>query len=208
MSKSSPHSHYKRVADDVVSLRILDSINRSKQVSQRKITNETGIASGLVHIYMKRVINKGWVKAKQVSAKRWLYYLTPEGFVEKSRLTLTYLAFTFENYSSAQRLINQVISACIANNWHNLVIAGANPLSEVAVVNIDSFEQLHLKGVIADGDIDSGLYLGKHKVYSYEQLDDFDYQKVLICDPGFLGWWCDQGRFPNAPELINLEPTV
>jgi len=43
------------------------------------------IALGLVNAYVKRSIKKGLVKVSQAPARRYAYYLTPQGFSEKSR---------------------------------------------------------------------------------------------------------------------------
>jgi len=74
VAPESPYTHYKNLADDDIAMRILEIIDQTPDVSQRKITIQTGLAAGLVHSFMRRVINKGWVRAKQVSAKRWLYF--------------------------------------------------------------------------------------------------------------------------------------
>ena len=49
-------------------------------------------------LYIKRCLKKGWIKLKTVPKKRYIYYLTPKGFIEKSKLTAEYLTSSFSLY--------------------------------------------------------------------------------------------------------------
>src|SRR3954467_14616029 len=70
--------------------------------SQRHIAAELDIALGLVNAYLKRSIKKGLVKVSQAPARRYAYYLTPQGFSEKSRLTVKYLSSSFSLFRKAK----------------------------------------------------------------------------------------------------------
>src|SRR3972149_9861076 len=71
-----------------VMLGLLESVERDGGQSQRRLASELGIALGLVNAYLKRCIKKGLVKVSEAPARRYAYYLTPQGFAEKSRLTV------------------------------------------------------------------------------------------------------------------------
>ncbi len=79
--------------------------------SQRHIAAELGIALGLVNAYLKRCIKKGWVKVNQAPARRYAYYLTPQGFTEKSRLTVDYLSSSFPFFRRAKADCADVFAA-------------------------------------------------------------------------------------------------
>ncbi|MBI4665103.1 MAG: winged helix-turn-helix transcriptional regulator [Nitrospinae bacterium] len=199
--KKSLHAHYKEVADDLVAIQILGMIENGQEISQRKITAKTGLAAGLVHSYMRKVINKGWVKARQVSPKRWLYYLTPEGFLEKSQLTLKYFSITFQNYRAAQALLKETVQTCVKNGWKRLVIAGENDLSDIAALNIYAMgDELVLTALLADIEKDTG----EHFFYHFEKLKELEFDKVLVCDAKFLEWWKKTGGAVDDPRLIHL----
>lgn len=183
-STKSLYSHYKDAADDAVALEILNIIEDSKEVSQRKITRQTGLATGLVHSYMKRIINKGWVKAKQVSAKRWLYYVTPEGFLEKSRLTIKYLSVTLENYRSTQEVINNALELCRENGWTKLVVAGTDQLAEILILNIRASNELELAGVVSE-DLNSEADIGIDPV-PFDQIHNLSYDRILASEINFI----------------------
>ena len=85
-----------------IMLGLLDSVERNGAQSQRRLAGELGIALGLVNAYLKRCVKKGLVKASQAPARRYVYYLTPQGFAEKSRLTVEFLSGSFGFFRQAR----------------------------------------------------------------------------------------------------------
>src|ERR1039458_1430078 len=86
-------------------LNLLDSVGRDGSQSQRRLAVELGIALGLVNLYLKRCIRKGFVKVSNAPAKRYAYFLTVEGFAEKSRLTLEYLTYSFSFFRQDRKSV-------------------------------------------------------------------------------------------------------
>ena len=83
-------------------LSVLTSIERDSAITQRKLAGELGIALGLANAYLRRCVRKGLVKMSQVPLNRYAYYLTPQGFAEKSRLTAEYLALSLDFFRRAR----------------------------------------------------------------------------------------------------------
>lgn len=193
----SIYTQYKSQADDVTLLRILDMVNQSPEVSQRKITVQTGLATGLVHSLMRKIINKGWVKAKKVSARRWLYYLTPEGFTEKSRLTLNYLSLTIKSFRDAQRMVVEQLETCMEKEYRSIAIAGESDLAEIAALNLNSHPTLTLSGVVGENRV--GEKLGNETILPFEAIDTLECDCVLVCDSGFLVWFTRHEREVSKP---------
>ena len=82
---------------------VLSAVESDAQVTQRKLSSELGIALGLANLYLKRCVRKGWIKIGQVPMRRYAYYLTPQGFTEKARLTGEYLSWNLEFFRRARR---------------------------------------------------------------------------------------------------------
>ena len=76
------------VEDARIVLGLLESVERDGAQSQRRIAADLGIALGLVNAYVKRCVRKGLLKVSEAPARRYVYYLTPQGFAEKSKLTV------------------------------------------------------------------------------------------------------------------------
>ena len=84
--------------EELRTLAIFNTVENRPSINQRKLARELGISLGLTNTYFQRVLKKGWVRAKQVKPRRWLYFLTPKGALEKSRLSLSYMHRTLESF--------------------------------------------------------------------------------------------------------------
>ena len=84
--------------EELRTLTLFNTVESSPDVNQRQLAQELDVSLGLTNTYFQRVLKKGWVRAKQVEARRWLYFLTPQGALEKSRLSLSYMHRTLESF--------------------------------------------------------------------------------------------------------------
>ena len=69
--------------EELRTLTLFNSVENTPEINQRQLAMELGISLGLVNTYFQRVLKKGWIRAKQVKPRRWLYFLTPKGAIEK-----------------------------------------------------------------------------------------------------------------------------
>ena len=121
-----------RKREESVTLEILEAIEAQSDVTQRHLARRTGIALGLANSYLKRCVRKGLVKIHQAPANRYLYYLTPKGFAEKSRLTAQYLSYSFKFYRRAGQSCAEVFADCGKRGWNRITLCGASDLAEIA----------------------------------------------------------------------------
>jgi DNA-binding MarR family transcriptional regulator len=115
-------------------LGLLSSVESDGERSQRRIAAELGIALGLVNAYLKRCVKKGLVKMQDAPARRYAYYLTPQGFTEKSRLTVQYLSDSFSFFRHAKADCTAVFDAVKAAGFTRLLLAGQSDLAEIAIL--------------------------------------------------------------------------
>ncbi|MGR8920297.1 MAG: winged helix-turn-helix transcriptional regulator [Gammaproteobacteria bacterium] len=130
----------KNKQDEAVTLEILDAIDSQSDLSQRHLARRLGIALGLANSYLKRCVRKGLVKIQEAPANRYLYYLTPLGFAEKSRLTAEYLSSSFEYYNRAGSTVARALRAIEVDGHHRLLFAGVSELAEIASVRAHDFD--------------------------------------------------------------------
>jgi DNA-binding MarR family transcriptional regulator len=121
--------------DPEIVLGLLSSIERNSAVTQRKLAGDLGIALGVTNAYLRRCVRKGLVKVSQVPLNRYAYYLTPQGFAEKSRLTAEYLAYSFDFFRRARRDCSEVLRECAAHEWRRVVLYGSGELAEIAALS-------------------------------------------------------------------------
>lgn len=117
-----------------IMLGLLDSVERDGEQSQRHLASELGIALGLVNAYLRRCIKKGLVKATQAPARRYVYYLTPQGFAEKSRLTVEYLSLSFGFFRQAKQDCAQLFDDARTRGLVRVALAGKSDLAEIAAI--------------------------------------------------------------------------
>lgn len=115
-------------------LGLLQSVESDGAQSQRRLSNELGIALGLVNLYIKRCIKKGLMKVTQAPAGRYSYYLTPRGFSEKSRLTVEYLSYSFSFFRQAKLDCAEIFAAARTRGMTRVVLCGLSDLAEIAAL--------------------------------------------------------------------------
>ena len=188
-----------------LTLEILQTIEQQNDVTQRHLANQLGVALGLANSYLKRCVRKGLVKIHQAPANRYLYYLTPKGFAEKSRLTAMYLSSSFDFYRRAGNSLVSIYTECEQHGWNRLIFCGVSELAEIASIrafehqmsitgiwDINTREErfLHLpvlKNLPEPDQYDACLITSLAEAHIYLQLleEQVEYERVLI--PSILG---------------------
>jgi DNA-binding MarR family transcriptional regulator len=109
-------------------------VERDGGQTQRRLASELGVALGLVNAYLKRCVKKGLLKVGEAPARRYAYYLTPQGFAEKARLTVEYFSFSFSIFRRARAEYGDAIRTASSRGFSRIVIAGVSDLAEIATI--------------------------------------------------------------------------
>jgi DNA-binding MarR family transcriptional regulator len=118
--------------DSGITLGILNAIHENERITQRTVAQDLGIALGLTNAYLKRCVKKGLIKVSQAPANRYAYYLTPQGFSEKSRLSAKYLSDSFRFFRDARSQCTEALNEASRRGWNRIALYGASELTEVA----------------------------------------------------------------------------
>ena len=121
-------------SNDEITLGLLAAVEADGKISQRALSHELGVALGLANAYLKRCVRKGYIKIQQVPRRRYGYYLTPQGFAEKARLTGEYLASSLTFFRRARLQMDEIMAACAARGLKRIALAGATELAEIATL--------------------------------------------------------------------------
>lgn len=165
--------------NDRIVLDLLNSVEADGSRSQRHIASELGIALGLVNAYLKRCVKKGLVKVGQAPARRYAYYLTPQGFAEKSRLTVDYLSTSFSFFRQAKADCAHVFESAKSRGFRRLVLAGQSDLAEVAI--LCAVESGVTIVAVIDKRSDVLRFAGLPVIASFEQVDE-PFDAVVVTD--------------------------
>ncbi|MBF0267890.1 MAG: winged helix-turn-helix transcriptional regulator [Alphaproteobacteria bacterium] len=118
-----------------ITLGLLNAVHDNSEHTQRSISKDLGIALGMANAYLKRCAKKGLIKIAQMPPNRYAYYLTPQGFAEKSRLTAEYLSQSFNLFRVARRQYEDLFQLCAENGWQRVALAGVGDIGEIALLS-------------------------------------------------------------------------
>lgn len=113
-------------------LAVLSALDGGAHTNQRSVASRAGVALGLANALIKRCVRKGLVKISQAPARRYAYYLTPEGFAEKSRLVTEYLSVSLDFFRHARGAYGELFDLCEQRGWRRIALAGDGELAEIA----------------------------------------------------------------------------
>ena len=115
-------------------LDLLATLERRDVVTQPALAKRLSISVGMVNALLKRAARKGLVKAKAAPYKRWAYYLTPEGFQEKSCLVAQYLDASLAFFRMARREYRLLFASGRRMGFRRFVLVGRGEVAEIALL--------------------------------------------------------------------------
>ncbi|MFN3622683.1 MAG: hypothetical protein ACK4TP_01340 [Hyphomicrobium sp.] len=132
-------------------LELLTAVEKGEVVTQQMLKQELGVSVGLINALVKRAVVKGLVKVREAPYKRYAYYLTPSGFVEKSRMVAEYLDYSLRLYREARDQYAEIFRALrLSGRDRGIVLVGGGDLAEIAVL-VATNEEVSLLGIVEPG---------------------------------------------------------
>jgi DNA-binding MarR family transcriptional regulator len=172
IDRSSPSG-----ADQFRSLQILDELSCNDSITQRDLSKRLGIALGLVNSYIKNLVAKGYLTVTSIPPKRYAYYLTPKGLVEKSRLTYDLLQDYTRIYREARNNLKKVFYELANRGLRKIVFAGVDEVAEIAYITLEETD-LDLVGVV-DDEADGKTFFGRN-IRPIRTLTNLSYDIVVV----------------------------
>ena len=157
-------------------LEILKTVDEDSHLNNRKAATKLGVSVKLAHTILGRMVKKGLLHIKKENTRKWHYYLTPNGIMEKSRLTISFFEFSMQFYKEARKQSAQLCSNLNKEKRMNVLLLGTGELAEIVYLGIQEWK-LNLLGAIdtEDGKKD---FMGA-PVYSPGNIPDHD--AIIIC---------------------------
>lgn len=182
-----------------VMLGLLESVERDGGKTQRRLAAELGIALGLVNAYLKRCIKKGLVKASEAPARRYVYYLTPQGLAEKSRLTVQYLSYSLVFFKQAKADCSALMRRAQERGQTRIVLAGQSDLAEVAAICAMDTNVAIL--AIVDPKSAGATFLGRPVVADFDAVSE-PFDAVLITELISVREVCERAIARLGPDRV------
>jgi hypothetical protein len=132
-----------------VLLGLLHSVERDAIQSQRSLASEFGVALGMVNTCLRYCVRKGYVRVKRIPARRYAYFVTPKGIMEKSRLTAAHLSSSLSFFRQAREDCRASFRMAQSRGWRRLALVGAGELADIAMLCAEG-EMIDLVGMVDD----------------------------------------------------------
>jgi DNA-binding MarR family transcriptional regulator len=185
--------------DARILLDLLNSVERDGGQSQRRLASELGIALGLVNAYLRRSVKKGLLKATAAPARRYIYYLTPQGFAEKSRLTVEYLSVSFSFFRRAKAECGVLFSTAADRGFHRVALAGISDLAEIAMIcALDTGVKVT---AVVDARSTLSSFIGVRVTAAFDSVMD-ECDAVMITDLQQIAELAEQATSLFGPERV------
>jgi hypothetical protein len=162
----------KNESEREITLRLLEHVAANDLVSQDRFAKQVGIAKGLANAYFNRCLQKGWIKLRQAPKQRFLYYLTPKGLAEKTRLTVEFLSSSYQFYRNVRTDMGALMAEAAEQGHRRLAVLGAGELAEITAI-ISEESAVEIAGFIAP-DSTRKRIAGRPVVASWSAVDAAD----------------------------------
>ncbi|MFZ5910110.1 MAG: winged helix-turn-helix transcriptional regulator [Chloroflexota bacterium] len=105
---------------------LLDELAHDPLATQANLSSRLGIAVGSVNWYIKRLVNRGWVKVSHLSRTRLQYDLTPEGMAVFAERALQYARDSLGVYKAFRQKARRVAAQLKAEGVTHVSLDGGD----------------------------------------------------------------------------------
>lgn len=168
-------------ADTYRDMSLLNEVTQTPDITQRALAKRIGVALGLTNLMLRRLTKKGCIKVVNVKKSRLRYLITPQGVMEKARLTREYIAYSLFFYRHVRGFLRERLVRMAEAGERRVLLWGTGELAEIAYLTIQEMG-LELIGVVEQLP-DRDRFLGR-PVGSADVAVAGDYDRLIIASLG------------------------
>ena len=113
-------------------LNFFNAIEKAEEKTQKTISSEIAVSIGMANALIKKFLKKGLIKVQQAPYKRFVYYLTPEGFSDKVKLVREYINESLGFFRKVRADFNRIL---INDNSDGYYLYGVSEICEIAILS-------------------------------------------------------------------------
>ena len=117
--------------EELRELTLLEQIENDPDVNQATLATQLGVAVGTVNWHLKRLIAKGYVKAKRAERKKLRYIITPEGIALRARLAVDYVEKSFSIYRKTRQRVKDHLAKVQDAGYNRVRILGKGDVVDI-----------------------------------------------------------------------------
>lgn len=119
------------LADTNRDLILLEQLEINPDATQASLAAQLGVAIGTVNWHIKRLIAKGYIKARRVERRKLRYVVTPEGLALRARLTLDFIQNSFRMYRLVRERSIDAIMQIEEAGYSNIFLDGEGDVADI-----------------------------------------------------------------------------
>lgn len=162
---------------EIRTLKILEAIEGEEAPSQRDLAESLNISLGLINSFIRRLAKKGYFKITHLPRNRVRYILTPKGMTEKTRLTYSYIQYSYRFYRDARRKTRQLLQRLHADGLQRVAFFGAGDLAEIAYLSLQESDLLFV--AIGDFSNNGDPFFG-HQILHTDELLETNFDALIL----------------------------
>ena len=163
-------------------LRLLSEVYRTPEASQRELAGRVGIALGMTNLLLHNLVQKGYVHISQAGWRRWIYGLTPDGFLRKIRLTTSYVHRFLDHYQKVRQSLREELEDQSLNAESRVAIYGTGEFAELVYLGLKELGIEEVE-IFAYGGVAGGKFLGM-PVRDFSTFQPNQYDRIVVAHLG------------------------
>ncbi len=157
----------------------LEELEGGKTNTQKELSKRLRVSIGFINSLIKKFLKKGLIKAKQAPYKRFIYYLTPEGFIEKGKIVTDYLNSSLIIFKTLRKEFSSLFEKEKKNNPKcSFVLFGVSEVTEICIIS--ALENSVKIAYVVDRKFSKEKFLGINVRKKTAKLKH--YEKIIITD--------------------------
>ncbi len=110
---------------------LLEEIANDPDINQATLAEFLNVAVGTVNWHIKRLVSKGYVKAKRAQRKKLRYIITPEGIALRAKLTIQYVENQMRLYRETRQNVKDFLVEIREEGFTQVKIIGKSEIADV-----------------------------------------------------------------------------
>ena len=119
------------LSQDDRELIMLEHIANDPDINQATLAERLDVAVGTVNWHIKRLVSKGYVKAKRAQRKKLRYIITPEGIALRAKLTVQYIENQMRLYRETRQNVIKILIDIRAEGYNQVRVTGESEIADV-----------------------------------------------------------------------------
>ena len=110
---------------------LLEQIERDPDLTQAFMAAQLGVAVGTVNWYIKRFIEKGFIKVKRAQRRKLRYIITPKGISHRASLTVNYIESSMRLYRRTRDRVGELLEGVKSAGYNQVGIDGDGDIEDI-----------------------------------------------------------------------------